>query len=134
MEPAANVLVTAGVLALAVGLLIGFSLARRRARQPADELRYLQVAHEGALLQGFLMLGLSLAVGLSDLGSRLELAAAWLVVAAAVFNTAAGLVNFRQKVTDQFAQRSVGLRLNTINSLLVAPGVGIFVVGVIRGL
>jgi hypothetical protein len=134
MEPAGKILVVGGVLAIALALLEGFEVARRRRRRSAEKVHGWMLAHQVALQQGFLLLGLSLAVRLSNLSSGLESAAAWLIVAGAASSSLAQIANAVQKVSDQFAQRSLGLQLNTLQSLLLAPGVGILVVGVFKGL
>jgi len=134
MEPAAKILVTGGVVAITFTLLLGFDLGRRRQRAPATEVHAWITAHQVILFQGFMMLGLSLAVALSDLSTGLESLAAWLIVAGATFSSLAQLANAKQGVLDQFAQRSLGLRLNTMQSIVLAPGVIILLIGVLRGL
>ena len=134
MEPAAKILITGGVSAIVFALLEGVELSRRRTSQPAAALRPWFTAHETGLMQGAMMLGLSLAVPLSKLGTGVESLAAWLILVAMISSTIANLSNALQNVTDQFAARSLGLRLNQFQAVLLLPGVIILLVGVARGL
>jgi hypothetical protein len=134
VEPGAKVLITGGVAAIALSLLLGLDLSRRRQRQPAAEVHAWLTAHQTILFQGFMMLGLSLAAGFSKLSSTLVTAAAWLIVAGASFSALAQISNARQGVKDQFAERSLGLRLNTMQAIVLLPGVLILFVGVVRAL
>ena len=134
MPAAEKVLITGGVAAVTVSLLLGLNLARLRQSRPLLEVHPWLAAHQTALLQGLMMLGLSVAVGLSSLSSGWESLAAWLIVVGATMSTLANLANASQRVQDQFAQRSLGLRLNTVQAILVLPGVVILLIGVLRGI
>jgi hypothetical protein len=134
MEPAVKILITGGTVAIAVALLLGFDLGRRRQKQPAVEVHAWLTAHQVVLMQGFMLFGLSLAASMSRLSRGLESAAAWLIVGAATSSFLGQVANARQSVTDQFAQHSLGLRLNQLQSALLAPGVGILLYGVVRAL
>jgi hypothetical protein len=134
MEPAVKILITGGTVAIAVALLLGFDLGRRRQTQPAAEVHAWLTAHQVVLMQGFMLFGLSLSALLSRLNQDLESAAAWLIVGAAMSSFLGQVANATQAVTDQFAQRSLGLRLNTLQSALLLPGVGILLYGVVRAL
>jgi hypothetical protein len=134
MEPAVKILITGGTVAIAVALLLGFDLGRRRQKQPAEEVHAWLTAHQVVLMQGFMLFGLALAALMSRLSRGLESAAAWLIVGAATSSFLGQVANATQAITDQFAQRSLGLRLNKLQSALLAPGVGILLYGVLRAL
>lgn len=134
MDTASKVLVVGGVLNIAFGLGLGFVLARARQRDPAAPQALLLKVHEIALLEGILLLALTWALALSDLSAGLETAAAALLVAASVLQDGSAFVNWRQRVENQFAARSVGLRLASINAALATAGIAILVVGVFAGL
>jgi len=134
VEPAVKILITGGTVAIAVALLLGYDLARRRQKQPAEAVHPWLVAHEVVLMQGFMLFGLSLAASMSRLSRGVESAAAWLIVGAATSSFLGQVANAAQGVGDQFAQKSLGLRLNTLQSILLAPGVGILLYGVFRAL
>ncbi|MGZ4104657.1 MAG: hypothetical protein ACXVQY_06455 [Actinomycetota bacterium] len=134
MATPAKILLTGGVAAVTVSLLIGLYLGLLRQRQPLDQVHSWLTAHQTVLFQGFMMLGLSLAAAISRLGPSLLKLAAWLIVSAATLSTVATITNAVQGVQDQFAQRSLGLRLNTLQATLVLPGVVILLIGVLRAL
>lgn len=134
MPHAEKVLIAGGTLNIALAFVIGFGLSRFRLRDPSRSPHYLLTAHEVALQEGFMLLGLTFAVILSPLRAGLETVAASFLVASSVFQVAAPLVNHAQGVQDQFAARSPGLTLATINAVLASGGIAILVTGVLRGL
>lgn len=134
MDTAAKILIVGGVLNIAASFLMGIALAGRRRTEPAQGLRTLLVVHQAAVMQGSMLLALTFAIGLSDLGDAWETAAAVLLVAGSLFNMSGNFLNYRGRVEDQFAGKAVGLRLNVVNSLLATPGIAILLVGVITGL
>jgi len=134
MEPAVKILITGGTIAIAVALLMGFDLGRRRQKQPAAEVHAWLTAHEVVLMQGFMMFGLSLAASMSRQSRGLESAAAWLIVAGAASSFLGQVSNAIQGIADQFGQHSLGLRFNQLQAALLAPGVGILLYGVVRAL
>jgi hypothetical protein len=134
METSAKILVVGGVLNLVLAFVSGFALARVRLRTPEAATGYLPDVHRVTLWQGFMLLGLAFAAGLSKLPVALETAAASLLVAGTAFQAASSILNWIQGVRDQFADRSFGLKLATVNSVLASAGLAILVVGVFRGL
>lgn len=134
MEPAVKILITGGTVAIAVALLLGFDLGRRRQKQPLAEVHAWLTAHQVVLMQGFMLFGLSLAASMSHLSRGLESTAAWLIVGGAMSSFLGQVANATQGIADQFAQRSLGLRLNKLQSALLVPGVGILLYGVLRAL
>jgi hypothetical protein len=131
---AVRVLVVAGVGNLALSFLFGWVLSARRLHSPIDAHRWLLTAHEVALQEGLMMLGLAFAMGFTRLSEAWSLAAAWLLVVAGVFQVASGVVNWLAGTGDQFAQRSVGWKLATVNAFTNTAGLAIVVVGVLRAL
>lgn len=133
MDTAAKISIVGGVLNIAASFVVGTVLAGRRRTEPAQGLRMLLVVHTAAVMQGSMLLALTFATGLSDLAQGWETAAAVLLVAGSAFNMSGNFLNYRGRVEDQFAGKSVGLRLNVVNSLLATPGIAILLVGVISG-
>jgi hypothetical protein len=132
---AAKILIVGGVLNIALSFVVGFVWGRKRMRDPMGEVPpYLELSHRMALWEGFMLLGLVFAVLLSDLRAAVETVAAYLLVASSVFQDASVLLNWRQGVRDQFAERSFGQTLATINSVLAAVGLAILIVGIFKGL
>ena len=87
-----------------------------------------------ALWEGFMLLGLTFAVNLSPLSAAVNTLAAALLVASSVFQDASSILNWVQRVDDEFAQRSQGFSLAVINALLGSVGLAILIYGVFRGL
>jgi len=134
METAAKVLIVGGVLNLALAFVLGFILSNSRLKEPAKPQHYLNLAHRASLWEGFMLLGLVFAVELSDLSSGLETLAAILLVASSAFQDGSSVLNWLQGVGDEFAERSPGFYLATINAILATTGLAILIVGVFRGL
>jgi hypothetical protein len=134
METSAKILVVGGVLNLALAFVFGYVLSSVRLRTPGAETGYLPQVHRAALWEGFMLLGLAFAAGLSKLPSGLEITAAALLVASSAFLAASSILNWLQGVRDHFAERSFGLTLASVQAVLATAGLGIFLVGVFRGL
>ena len=81
-----------------------------------------------------MLLGLSLAVGLSTLPAGVETLAASLLVAASALLAAADTLCWLQGIDDAFAERPPGLYLGVMQGSLASVGLAILVVGVFRGL
>ena len=133
METAAKLLVVGGVLNLAYGVVTGLLLTNVRMRRP-EAPRYLVLAHLGPLMQGPILLGLAVAVALSDLPASLETLAASLLIANSVAIAAGDTLNWTGGVRDAFAERSAGFYLNAAGAMLFAVGLLIILIGVLRGL
>ncbi len=133
MSTAEKLLLTYGVLILLYGFALGIPFAA--ARQKASHApRHLVSSHIGNMLQGAASLGLAFAIGFADLPSGVATTAALLFVGGAALNAIAETLNWRQGVTDQFAQRTLGFKLNTVSGPLVVIGAAIIAVGVVLGL
>ena len=133
MTTAQNVLLVYGVIILGYGFVLGVPLAAARIGTPQAS-RHLVNTHLSAIMQGAAALGLAFAIGTADLGSALATTAAWLVVIGSALEAAGGTFNWLQGTGDQFADRSVGFRLNALSGPPAIIGIVIVIVGVIRGL
>ena len=133
METAAKVLIVGGVLNLAYGVLTGLVLTNVRMRS-AEAPRHLTLAHLGPLIQGPILLGLSVATGLSSLAAGLETLAASLLVAGSAGVAAGDTLNWAGGVGDAFAERPPGFFLLAAGATSTAVGLLILIVGVFRGL
>lgn len=134
MTPAARILVVGGVANLVLSFLLGWILAARRMKAPIENLRWLLTAHEVSLQEGLMLLGLAFAMGFTQLSPGWALAAAWLLVAASVLQDASGIVNWLTRTGDQFAERSAGWRLASLNAVTNSGGLLIVAWGVLRAL
>ncbi len=133
METAVKILIAGGVLNLAYGFLTGLFMASVRRTSP-EAPRYLVTAHVTPLMQGAMLLGLTVAVGLSTLPASVEVLGASLLVAASALLAAADTLCWLQGIKDAFAERPPGLYLGVTQGTLASIGIAILVVGVFRGL
>lgn len=134
MAPAARVLVVGGVANLVLSFFLGWVLASRRLKGPIEANRWLLTAHEVSLQEGLMLLGLAFALGFAKLSAEWALAAAWLLVVASVFQDFSGIVNWLRNTGDQFAERSTGWLLATLNAITNTAGLLIVAWGVVRAL
>jgi hypothetical protein len=135
MDTASKILIVGGTLNIALSFVIGFVWSRIRLHpKPGVDPKGPELPHRMALWEGFMLLGLTWAVQLSDLPAIWETVAASMVVASSVFQDASVITNWRTGVQDQFAAKNIGFRFATINAILAAGGVLILTVGVLTGL
>jgi hypothetical protein len=131
---ALKVLVLGGVLNLVFSFALGWVLSLHRTKDSIEPHRWLLVAHEVAMMEGMMLLGLAFASLFAKLPSWLGTTGAVALVAGSVFQDLSGVVNWRRKTGDQFAERSAGWVLASINAVLNTAGLAIITAGVIRGL
>lgn len=133
MTTAQNILLVYGVVILTYAFGLGIPLASVRQANPQAS-RHLVTTHLSGIMQGGVHLGLAFALGAADLGSGLATTAAALLVVGSALETLGGTMNWLQGTGDQFAEKSVGLRFNSLSSPPILIGMVIIAVGVIRGL
>jgi len=133
MTTAQNVLLVYGVVILTYGFVLGIPLAAARMKAPQAS-RHLVTTHLSAIIQGAAHLGLAVAVGAADLGEGWATAAASLVVAGSALEVAGGTVNWLTRTGDQFAEKSLGFRLNSLVGPPAITGMLIIATGVVMGL
>ena len=134
MPAAARILVLGAMANVVLSFLLGWVLSARRMKEPMDRHRWLLVAHEVSLQEGFLLFGLTIAIGFAKLPSAWAQSAAWLLVVASLFQDASGILNWLKSTQDQFAERSSGWIAASINAFLNTAGVLIVAVGVVRAI
>jgi len=132
MSTAQKILVVYGTLSLGYGFALGIPLSRARTLAPTAS-RHLVVAHLSAIIQGGVHLGLSIALGLSELTAWLETTSALLLVAGSALFAAGATANWLQDVGDHFAERSLGWKLFAASSVGHLTGMIIVIVGVSTG-
>lgn len=133
MDLATRLLIVGGTFVLAFGLLLGIPMAVARSEAPRAP-RYLFAAHLAAIIQGGMLLALTVAVDFSPLPAGVETAAAAsLVGGVALFDTGLAL-NWLQGVEDGFAEKSPGYRISSAGTPLVLLGAGIVCYGVVAAL
>ena len=134
LSAAVHVLVIGGVLNIVFSFLLGWLLSARRMKEPMPPHHWLLVAHTVSLQEGVLLLGLSWALTFAKLSGTLAITGAWLLVAGSAFQDLSGVVNWLRRTDDQFAERSTGWVLASINAVLNTAGLAIVTYGVVRGI
>jgi hypothetical protein len=134
LTPAARLLVVGGVANLLLSFLLGWVLAGRRMKSGMEPHRWLLTAHEVSLQEGLMLLALAFALGFARLAAEWATAAAWLLIVASVLQDFSGIVNWLRGTGDQFAERSAGWVLATLNAITNTAGLLIVAWGVIRAL
>lgn len=133
MDSATRILLVGGMSVLAFGLLLGIPIAAARSKAPRAP-RYLFAAHLAAIIQGGLLLALTIAVDVSPLPSGVETTAAALLVGGVVLFDLGLAFNWLQRVQDAFAEKSLGNKVSALGTPLVLLGVGIVFYGMVAGL
>ena len=129
----AHILVVAGVLNLVFSFALGWVLGAKRAKEPITALHWLQTAHVVSLQEGMMLLGLAYALQWAVLSSAWATAGVWLLVAGSVLQDLSGFVNWLRGTGDQFAEKSAGWVLASINAVLNTAGLAIVTFGVLQG-
>ena len=132
--PAIRILVLGGVANLVLSFALGWVLSGLRTKQPIEPARWLLTAHIVSLQEGLMLLGLAYALGFARISASWAVAGAWLLVIGSLFQDLSGIVNWLRKTGDQFAEKSLGWILASINAVLNTAGLAIVVVAVLRGL
>jgi hypothetical protein len=129
MSTAQRVFVGYGTVVLVVAFVLGTVLGMLRTKAPA--VRALATAHVETLLQAALHLGLAFAVGAVGFDSTVATWGAWLLVIGSALQATGVTLNWITGTTDQFAQRSPGLLVNSSSTFVIWPGLLIVAVGIL---
>jgi hypothetical protein len=132
LDTAQKILVVYGTLSIGYGFALGIPISQVRMRSP-EASRHLVIAHLSAIIQGAVHLGLSVALGLSQLTAWLETASALLLVAGSALFVAGATANWLQGVGDHFAERSLGWNLFAASSVGHISGIIVVMAGVVTG-
>jgi hypothetical protein len=122
-----------GVAVLTYGFVLGLPLAAARMKA-AQAPRHLVTTHLSAIIQGAVHLGLAFIAGVFELGAGWANVAAGLIVTASVLEVVGGTLNWLSGTGDQFAEKSLGFRFNSLVGPPAIVGMVIVAVGVIRAL
>lgn len=133
MDYANQILIAGGMSIVAFGFLLGIPMIMAREKAPRAP-RYLIAAHLAAIIQGGLLLALTVAFGFSPLPSGAETLAAFLLVGGMTFFDLGLVLNWLQGVEDAFEKRSLGYRVSSVGTPLILIGTGIVLYGVIVAL
>jgi hypothetical protein len=133
MTTATRALIVGGMSVLAFGFLLGIPMAAARSKAPQPP-RYLFAAHLAAIIQGGLLLALTIAVSVSTLSARVETAATSVLLAGVALFDLGLATNWLQGVQDGFAEKSIGNKVSAVGTPLVLIGTGILFYGVLSGI
>lgn len=133
MDESSKILLVGGVVSLTYGFALGIPMAIIRTRRPQAP-RHLVNAHLEAIIEGALLIALSIATEFSSLATPFETVAALLLVAGCVLSVAGSVANWLMTVDDPFAARSFGWKLQAASATMVVTGVVIILVGVLTAL
>jgi hypothetical protein len=131
MGTAAKILILGGMAGLVASFVLGFYFAKEREKS-ANANRYLVMAHVGGLMGGTMLLALTVAVGYSNLGARLETLAAALITGGTLAFVTKDALNWRQGVTDEFKQKpALQTKIGLAGVLAVSVGLLVLTIGVL---
>lgn len=133
MGTAQEVLIVTGMLMFLGGIATGMAMGLVRMGGAPAAPRYLTIAHEGAYMQGAMLLGVAYAMNLADLGEGTATLAAWLLAIGAGLLFVKDILNWRMGVQDEFAEKSLGLMLGNLMTPFHSIGIVIVLWGVIAG-
>lgn len=132
MSTAQQIFVTYGTIILIVGFALGSILGMLRAKAPA--IRTLATAHVETLMQGSMHLGLGFAVGATGFSSTSATWGAVLLAIGSGMQATGVTLNWITKTTDQFAEKSPGLYINSASTFVIFPGLLITAFGILTNL
>lgn len=130
MDLATRILVVGGTSVMLFGFLLGIPMALARGKAPRAP-RYLFAAHLAAIIQGGLLLALTIALGSSTLSSGARVTAASLLVGGVAFFDLGLTLNWLQGVEDGFGEGSLGNKVSAVGTPLVLVGGAIVFYGVV---
>ncbi|PWN08136.1 hypothetical protein DDZ15_00435 [Rhodohalobacter mucosus] len=133
MDIAPQILIVAGLIVLMYGFLLGIPMARAR-KKASRAPRYLIAAHLAALIQGSILLALTVAFDFSMLASWIETLIASLFTGGVLLFDLGLTINWLQGSEDAFAERSLGYKVSSSGTPLILVSAGILVYGVLMAL
>jgi hypothetical protein len=132
MSTAQRLLVGYGTAILVVGFALGTVLGMLRRK--AASVRPLATAHVETLMQAPVHFGLAFAVGAVGFASGAATWGAALLVIGSAMQATGVTLNWLTKTTDQFAERSPGLLVNSLSTFIIWPGLLILGFGIFTNL
>ena len=134
MDTATKILLVAGMASLLVGGLSGIPMANVRQGGAPVVPKYLTMLHMAGLMQGPILIAVGFALTISTLDSWVDTTAAVILAVASVLLLAKDALNWRQGVTDEFAESSLGLQFGKVFGPLFILGTALATAGVVSGL
>jgi hypothetical protein len=133
MDNATQILIIGGMLVLSFGLILGIPMAMARGKASRAP-RYLFAAHLAAIIQGGMLLALTIAVGYSELSATWETVAASFLTGGVVLFDLGLTIDWLKDIKDAFAEKSIGNKVSSVGTPFVLIGTGIILFGVITSI
>lgn len=133
MDISTQILIIGGMFILSFGFLLGIPMALAREKASRAP-RYLLAAHLAALIQGGMLLALTIAFDFSTLNPWVKTAAASTFVAGVTLFDLGLTLNWLQSVDDAFREKSPGYKISSAGTPLVLISAGVIVFGVLTAL
>ena len=133
MDSATQILIVAGLILLMYGFLLGIPMALAREKASRAP-RYLIAAHLAALIQGGMLLALTIAIDFSALSSWIETVIATIFACGVALFDLGLTLNWLQSIEDAFAERSLGYKISSAGTPLVLISAGVLLYGVLTAL
>lgn len=132
-DTATKILLVAGMANLIVGALSGIPMATVRQAGAAAVPKYLTMVHMAGLMNGPILIAVGVALTISTLSAWINTAAAAILATASALLLVKDMLNWRQGVTDEFAENSLGLKIGKVFGPLFVVGIATATAGVISG-
>lgn len=133
MNSATQILIVSGLILLMYGFLLGIPMALAREKASRAP-RYLIAAHLAALIQGGMLLALTIAIDFSALSSWIETVIATIFACGVALFDLGLTLNWLQSIEDAFAERSLGYKISSAGTPLVLISAGVLLYGVLTAL
>jgi hypothetical protein len=131
---ATTILLVAGMANLLVGGLSGIPMANVRQAGAPVVPKYLTMVHMAGLMHGPILIAVGFALTTSDLTPWLNTTAAVMLATGSALLLLKDTLNWRQGVTDEFAENSLGLKVGRVFGPLFVIGMTLATVGVVSGI
>jgi len=133
-DTATTILLVAGMANLLVGGLSGIPMASVRDAGAPVVPKYLTMVHMAGLMHGPILIAVGFALTTSTMSAWLNTTAAVMLAVASALLLLKDTLNWRQGVTDEFAESSLGLTVGRVFGPLFLVGMGLATAGVISGI
>jgi len=133
-DTATTILLVAGMANLLVGGLSGIPMANARQAGAPVVPKYLTMVHMAGLMHGPILIAVGFALTTSTMTAWLNTTAAVMLATASALLLIKDTLNWRQGVTDEFAESSLGLKVGRVFGPLFVVGIGLATAGVISGI
>lgn len=133
-DTATTILLVAGMANLLVGALSGIPMANVRQAGAPVVPKYLTMVHMAGLMQGPILIAVGFALTTSTMTAWLNTTAAAVLAAASGLLLLKDILNWRQGITDEFAESSLGLKVGRVFGPLFVLGTSLATAGVISGI